>query len=148
MKVVFLDIDGVLIHYKSIPRFGARKPDPECVKRLNQITDATGAKIIVSSTWRRDDKIDRTLKDWGITGEVYGRTPSGYDPNRISLGSSRGAEINAWLRETEFQIDRFVILDDDTDMDPLRGALIQTSMIGGLKADHVERAIQRLGVPG
>lgn len=146
MKVVFLDIDGVLIHHKSIPIHTAHKADPDCVERLNQITDATGAKIVVSSTWRMFDRIDAILKDWGVKAEVFGKTPNGYHKEEIiALGVTRGKEINAWLRETEFDIEKFVILDDDNDMDPLLGSLVHTSMSTGLTDLHVELAIRKLG---
>jgi hypothetical protein len=145
MKVLFLDIDGVLIHHKSIPIHTARKPDPACVKRLNEITDRTGTKIVVSSTWRMFEDFHITLKSWGVTAEVIGKTPISYEKGRISLGATRGAEINTWLGETEFDIERFVILDDNNDVDPLLGSLVHTSMSTGLTELHVELAIRKLG---
>lgn len=147
MKIVFLDIDGVLIHHGSIPKHTPRKADPECVARLNKITDATGAKIVISSTWRTMDDIEKTLDRWGITAEIWGKTPSGYDPGRISLGVTRGNEINTWLVESKFKIDSFVILDDDNDMEPLSGHLVQTSFKSGLTDEHVELAIRKLRGP-
>lgn len=49
MKIIFLDIDGVLNNAKNpMPRI-----DPECIAKLNRILDAHhDAKIIVSSNWR------------------------------------------------------------------------------------------------
>lgn len=144
MKVLFLDIDGVLIHHKSIRTYTAHKPDPECVKRLNEITDKTGAKIVVSSTWRRFDKIEEILKGWGVTAEIIGVTPDHFHESNIGLGQTRGKEIHAWICERD-DIERLVILDDDNDMDPLLGWLVHTSMSTGLTDLHVELAIRKLG---
>ena len=52
MKVIFLDIDVVLnIIPKSYDQFGGTFHD-EFVENLKSIIDQTGAKIVVSSTWR------------------------------------------------------------------------------------------------
>ena len=56
MKVIFLDIDGVLNseeYYESFPDGEFIPPiDPVCVERLKRIVDRTGAKLILSSSWR------------------------------------------------------------------------------------------------
>ena len=59
MKIIFLDIDGVLCTAKSVGLLKtnidgrlAKQFDPDCVVRLNHITDATGAQIVISSSWR------------------------------------------------------------------------------------------------
>ena len=48
MKLIFLDIDGVL----AIPRPGRKGvwPSRRCIELLNKITDATGAKISVEDS--------------------------------------------------------------------------------------------------
>ncbi len=48
-----------------------------CISLLNKLTDETGAKIVVSSTWRKDlhNPVEDTLKSAGVTGEIIGRTP-------------------------------------------------------------------------
>jgi len=56
MKVNFLDIDGMLNSGQYIKVLDGdfdvpiNQMDPVAVARLNTITDATGAKIVVSST--------------------------------------------------------------------------------------------------
>lgn len=69
-KFIFLDIDGVMnsnLFYSERTQdkrydewikdhsqhiaWGACNIDPKAVKRLNKITDATKAKIVVSSSW-------------------------------------------------------------------------------------------------
>ena len=53
MKIIFLDIDGVL---NTISNWGSRPIEkrfsPGCVAALNKITEHTGAKIVISSSWK------------------------------------------------------------------------------------------------
>ena len=46
-KIVFLDVDGVL--HSCMARTQAELFKPECMHRLKQIIDATGAKLVLSS---------------------------------------------------------------------------------------------------
>lgn len=121
MKVVFLDIDGVLNHYywyhehkdKSNVSYPISDFDPKSVSYLNNITDTTDAKIILSSSWRFDPDIINILRAAGVTGEIIGCTPDLYN----TYGSlCRGKEIDAVLNKRT-DIERYIILDDDTDME-------------------------------
>lgn len=74
MKIIFLDIDGVLNHedfYRE--RFEKRyddgaiehpysEIDPKTVQRLNKIIEETGANIVISSTWRHSGYINSSVK--------------------------------------------------------------------------------------
>lgn len=79
IRIVFLDFDGVI-------NKGAGPWWPECVAELNRITDATGAKIVVHSTWRYGrtlDEIRSILTDGHlhmaqaaqVTGEIIDLAP-------------------------------------------------------------------------
>jgi hypothetical protein len=138
MKIIFLDIDGVLNHqrfYKE--RFEARKQDkldgnlvkksqidreaeeidPESVENLNELIENTGAKVVISSTWRLGTEIETLqaiLEKRGFVGEVIGKTP-------VGCGCcQRGNEIHKWLGDNRDIIDEegnnYIILDDDSDM--------------------------------
>ena len=53
MKVIFLDIDGVLINKASLLNVeSSYVPDEKCVQQLNELINRTDAKIVVSSCWR------------------------------------------------------------------------------------------------
>ena len=121
MKVIFLDIDGVLNHYywyrkrkdKSNVSYPLSEFDPKSVSYLNNITDTTGAKIIVSSSWRFYKDIINMLRAAGVTGEIIGCTP---DLSNTYGSLCRGKEIDAVLNK-HTDIERYIIIDDDTDMD-------------------------------
>jgi hypothetical protein len=111
MKIIFLDIDGVLcVDWNlDVDEFGHpfRK---EYVTNLNQIIQATGAKIVISSSWRKSglSEMKRMWKDRNLPGEVIDITPS--------LWTIRGEEIEEYLRENP--CDTYVIIDDETDFLP------------------------------
>jgi len=127
--------------------------DPEAVQRLNKIIKATGAKVVISSSWRyhnSPERMQRILDANGFEGEVIGKTPFARDlPQGIrDLEGTRGQEITVWLtRNTHLHIaDNFVILDD---MGPrsfahLAPYLVQTTWVAGLLDEHVEQAISTL----
>jgi hypothetical protein len=101
---------------------------------VNRIVERTGAKIVISSTWRVTDGMERVsvvLRAHGFAGEIIGGTP-------VTSGT-RGGEIKAWLDESS-GVTSFVALDDATDMDPVRKRHVATSMEHGLLDVHVEEA--------
>ena len=151
MKIIFLDIDGVLNHadflYDRADRAEAGEHlhpdgaiDPECVEHLNAIIEATGAKVVVSSTWRlfrSCEKLQWCLDQKGFSGEVIGKTTS-------EDMETRGLQIDQWVRGHE--VGSFVILDDDLDVYPHADRHVKTDfMHGGLQGEHAERAIEMLG---
>jgi hypothetical protein len=125
MKVVFLDIDGVLNsddwdrrrimmseYLDFIGDWDYWDFDPLAVKILNSITDSTSAKIVISSTWRTFYDFDVLLSklvNVGVTGDIIAYTP------RISFDVPRGCEIKKYLDDSG-TVDCYVILDDDPDM--------------------------------
>lgn len=145
--IVFLDVDGVLINLKALKEH-PQQADPDCVDRLNAITDELAAVIVVSSTWRKGglEKVAGILEGWGVKADVIGVTPdlSNERESGLSVATTRGAEIKAWLYE-----DRpswppwppFIIVDDESDMGDLRLHLLQTDTHLGLTDDDVQRAL-------
>lgn len=137
MKIIFLDIDGVHNHrdwYKQVKKYMKDNNltdddffhfDPECVERTNRITDKTGAKIVVSSTWRKGktlEQLQELFKKVGFTGDVIGKTPVLNYRNHIDL-VPRGCEIHHWINNNKGILGTnllnwkdYVIIDDDGDM--------------------------------
>ncbi|HVY65911.1 MAG TPA: HAD domain-containing protein [Gammaproteobacteria bacterium] len=171
MKVLFLDIDGVLnsAEYtrlrRSLPRPSPHSIDALAVPRLNAITDRTGAAIVVSSTWRLQEPPDhdpgpvwrlrRILGAHGVTGEILDVTPwlseeipcATPDGRSVLRQLERGHEIQRWL-DGRRDVEAFAILDDRDDMVHLRDRLVQTTWERGLQDEHVERVVTLLGQRG
>jgi len=165
MKVIFLDIDGVLnsdehfieihndkkIFYKAYPNDeyinnleDIIKPNLfdislEKLQLLKKIVRETNSKIIVSSAWRLMTKwtlIEEYLINKGLP--IIGTTP-------YILGN-RGEEIRTYLKE-HTEIDKFIILDDDVfdDFNELENYLVKTDFYnGGLTEKHAEETIKLL----
>lgn len=153
MRVVFLDIDGVLVPGPSEDRPSNRDlARPEAVAALNRITRETDASIVVSSNWRiKFDlaRLQQMLEGWGVEGVIGSRTPA-IDPEPFNKNPAvpvdRGEEIEAWL-EAHPRVESFVILDDDADMGRLRNRLVQTNERTGLTEADADRAITLLQEP-
>jgi len=151
VKIIFLDIDGVLNNPGCYAKAsGSHVPaDPSCVAALNHITDFTGALIVISSTWRFMGLMPCKdhLTKWGVTGEVLGLTPSGRVSRRAARieNRPRGCEILDWLQSFDrYGVESFVILDDDDDMGILINRLVQTKGHIGLTMADAEKAVLML----
>lgn len=109
MKVLFLDIDGVVCLHKDKDWDNEEEIfDAACCRKLQEIVSATGCKLVLSSSWRLFPEsirsMFRQLKPFGLTRENFlGRTP---------LRGERGDEIMAYLKKRP-QIETFVALDDE-----------------------------------
>lgn len=152
MKVIFLDIDGVLnsqewyterMEKESSYDYPFDEFSPELVRRFNKIIEKSKADIVVSSTWR----IGRSLPELrdlfrfvGIKGNVIGKTSS----NEFRGDYVRGKEIKQWLEEQREEI-QYVIIDDDNDMLPEQQEhFIKTTWMYGIEEKHEIEVIKKL----
>jgi len=164
MKVIFLDIDGVLnstdymnachINFRSAVEVGiASYPipegfvrdkfghifDPRCTLYLEALINTTGAKIVISSTWRFSGiEVMRELwKSRMLPGEIIGITPV--------TKHDRGQEIKTWLDDHGKDVTHYVIIDDDSDMlKEQSNNFVKTDNRYGLDVHSYERAIDIL----
>lgn len=138
MKVLFLDIDGVLngqdnqysrlelwrkdpVRFKTRDEFGDLF-DERSVRWLHFIIERTDCKIVISSTWRMVG-LDRMQLMWemrDLPGEVIAITPTTTSQETVELYAAtnneadRGYEIQEWI--DEFKPERYCIVDDNDDM--------------------------------
>lgn len=138
MKIIFLDIDGVLNSGRSFIAFAKNARDaeyeddpywykltkstidPVSVGLLNRVLEDFDAKIVLSSTHRMHfpdgpgklAQIQDYLTNLGVQGErCMGWTPR--------LNTIRGKEIAAWLEPNiAAVVDSYIILDDSSDFLP------------------------------
>jgi hypothetical protein len=158
MKVIFLDVDGVLNDQMWLRLYENGEIDKERVARLAEIVKATGAVIVLSSSWRvlpdELDDMDKwiwrqlvdALHEYGMS--IHDRTPV--------IGMDRPLEIKTWLDQHAGQVEAFVSIDDDFRKEDyakydIEDCLVKTSfygvegVLGGLQDRHVEEAIRKLG---
>lgn len=150
MKVIFLDIDGVVNCWDTKERAPSKVIGVEqrLISHIKEIVDATGAKLVLSSTWRKDwafDLLDGV--DWHYLRDEFAKQDlyfMDYTPSRRD--SHRGEEIKEWLESTEYDIESYVVIDDEMfDIwDLHEGHMVQTSYSTGIKPGAVKMAIEIL----
>lgn len=149
-KIIFLDFDGVLNteHYQGLLQYQG-KPwqdehgaffDPNAVKQLKRIIDATDADIVVESSWKYLG-LDAMKELWevrNLPGTIIDITPS-------LLGKNKGVEIASWLSKYAKQDLRYVIIDDEyVILDSQLPHFILTNPYEGITEEQANRAISML----
>jgi hypothetical protein len=106
MKVVFLDIDGVLNCSKTPnPRNLPYVVDELLLARFRDLLRRTGASVVLSSTWRYDPAGLFAAKHYGIPFiDVTPDLPQ----------EPRCKEVLEWLR-THPDVSRYAVIDDEDD---------------------------------
>jgi hypothetical protein len=139
MKLLFLAIDGVIINRES-SKINYDNPDPNCVARLNQLIEQSGAKIVVTGAWRISrgvNELQQLLDRWNVRCMVIAKTPDG------PRGCKRGDEIGKFFQEWQGEeIESIVILDDDADFGQFLLHLVHTRFESGLTLNNAEMAIK------
>ena len=134
-KIIFLDFDGVLNteHYQGLLQFQG-KPwqdehgayfDPNAIKQLERIIDATDAHIVVESSWKYLG-LDAMKELWNVRnlpGRIIDITPSTTSDEYLlnvvlddfcnKMHHCKGLEISSWLSEKGLPNTRYVIIDDE-----------------------------------
>jgi len=145
MKIIFLDFDGVL-NRGDEPNTCLRQLSPSCVKILNTLIERTNAKIVITSVWR----ILRTTAELRQIMVHYGfRFPGNVIDKTPRNGGRRGTEIEEWLRSYSIagwsgEVEKIVIIDDDSDMEPFMDRLVQTDSDTGITIEDVEKVVALL----
>lgn len=141
MRIIFLDIDGVLNNAKSNEE-SLTFPciDEVNLKHLKHIIEATGARVVLTSTWKEDYQEDEAVRRF-----LEYRLPiCGVTEDRIL---DRGKGILAYL-SVHPEVKSYVLLDDelfDYAECELMDHLVRTFYECGLTEMDAERAIRILG---
>ena len=134
-KILFLDFDGVLNteYYQDLLQYLGKSWqdeygalfDPNAVKQLKRIIDATDADIVVESSWKYLG-LDAMKELWevrNLPGRIIDITPSKISDecllssNLENIHSTmlhcKGIEIASWISKYKTQDIRYVIIDDE-----------------------------------
>lgn len=140
MRVIFLDVDGVLNSIESSLVLGTTNTlCPIRVGMVKRLCHKAEAHIVVSSSWRNPgvEGTKEALRRAGgdsLIQFIVGQTPK--------ISGPRGGEIAAWLTAHP-EVTSYVILDDDDDMLPDQH-FVQTSMACGFGLDEYLDALNIL----
>lgn len=146
MKVIFLDVDGVLNTPKTKEMIdGELAVDGDKLHLLKCLVEKTGAKIVLVSTkklyWQKEmkdkqgaygDYLDKKLSEYGLS--IFGKTDDD--------GIHRGLGVLAW--KAKHGVSSMVILDDNASAyDAVTATLyllrVETDI--GLTEQDVEKAV-------
>lgn len=150
MKIIFLDVDGVLNSMTYIEQKEKEIEanlgyiDESTIKHLARIVEETGAKIVLSSSWR--SMFDQNMHPAFDAAAELIRLLEKYNLALISktehIGSRRGDEVREWLNRHP-NVSNFVILDDAPfpDWNELTKNWVKTSFTTGLTDEDATKAI-------
>jgi hypothetical protein len=114
---------------------------------LNAIVDRSGAKVVISSTWRLKRSLDAlraTLAELGFRGEVIDRTPDLIGDGFVDPYVARCQEIRTWIDGHGEPLESYAILDDAYLEDVVQ-FLVRTETETGLLDEHVIAVLEILG---
>jgi hypothetical protein len=166
-KVIFLDMDGVLVTLPSLKSYKYRYQDllkdpdkyedqkvcgcfdhlmidPVLMESLNKILERTRAKIVWSTAWRvgsSPESASELLKAAGCIQGVVDFTPLQPD---WDLPDTREGEIISWLRMND--VSNILILEDEP-INLLRDYTIATDLKTGLLPQFISKAVHILDLP-
>lgn len=152
MKIIFLDIDGVLNYSgcKARSATGCLGVEEEKVKLLRQIIDQTGAIVVLTSTWKTDWFKTQYIEDLPKNGQYLVRQLGKYrifilDKTVDPSWAQRGQGILDFIETSKYNVEQFVILDDES-FDfielGLENRFVKTGFFAkGLLPEHVEKAV-------
>lgn len=138
MKVIFLDIDGVLNSEEFLRNNPNQLIDRKCVSILKNIVDKTGAVIVLSSGWRLwfkdnmmpEDGHSQCLYDIlsSFNIKLFGKTPDFSTEEiraRRTFSHVKAKEILSWLNNYSL-VEKYTVIDDlDLRNDQIREHLIR-----------------------
>lgn len=156
MKIIFLDIDGVLNDNDYQP--GKPQIMPRFVEAFNQIIRRTGARIVLSSSWRMGiyeglytvQGFAALLESHAVNGRLIGCTPK---PGQYD---TRGEEVMAWLKakaeaspQMESPVTSWVAIDDwgPDEFESCGDRFVWVDPGNGLTMAQAEKAIAILNQP-
>ncbi len=132
MKVILLDIDGVM-NKTNTPSLGmVGCLDRELVDRFNKLARDTNAKVVLTSVWRKHPGWVAVLLAGGFDMDRF----IGNTPGDSKTTKTRGEEIAEWFelaKNSGVTIERYAIIDDNDDMlEEQKPSFFQTNADHGL----------------
>lgn len=138
MKILFLDIDGVVNNAHASSSIDGWPIERFSAFLIGRIVEATGCKVVLSSSWRHSPEgcvvvEKKVVRLFDKTGDGRGLV-------------SRGSEIKEWLIAHP-EVARYAILDDNSDMlTEQMPNFFQTTWEQGLTEDIANKVIEHLNI--
>ncbi len=137
MKVLFLDIDGVVNkrdNYNPAIKNNLYPIDSYCAFLVGRIQLSTGCSVVLSSSWRHHPEGVENVSKRVV--ELLDVTPYS--------AKLRGDEVQMWL-DKHPEVDKYAILDDDMDFYVYQAPnYFKTRFEDGLTDEIAEEVIKHL----
>ena len=153
MNIIFLDIDGVI----QSPRYCVAIDEtgwlsafePAAMHMVQRLALDAKAQIVISSSWRigaTDRQLKQLFRCCGFK-QIATSFHGDWQTKQINgFSSKRGHEIAEWLSRHP-EVERYVILDDDSDMLPEQAeSFVHTDSHNGMLLQHYDAARKILGL--
>ena len=159
MKIIFLDIDGVLATNKEFgmnrTKFQTKHAEAKeihipypfnsgCVKIFNEILDETNAIIVLSSDWRFHwdlNDLDKIFKFNGVKKSPIAITSKIKRKLSSELEDDRSYQIKNYVNET---LPDVWVAIDDLNLSSLGDNFIRTKNMEGLKQTGIKEKIIKI----
>lgn len=143
LKIMFLDIDGVVCTLRSQYAYGdgllMQAWDITACQMIRRLCIANGYQIVCSSTWRNHNHTKTYFAVYGLIELLHDDWKTPREP------SIRGNEIALWMTE-HTPVDEYVIIDDDSDMtNEQMDRLVLVNSHEGFSADNFEWTDKLMG---
>ena len=145
-NIIFLDFDGVICNPRAclaVRNNGMYSYlDPIACLLVKRLCEDNNAKLVISSSWRiiHDREGIKGILSAACPGlgeyvwdsATWWKTTSAVFQNDVHGGCGRGMEIKHWIDNHYAEFQHFVILDDDSDMEPLMESFVKTDAYDGI----------------
>ena len=153
MKIIFLDIDGVLVPFQRFCATDELIWSSKAIDSLNRICLSSSASVVISSQWRLQEytntraKMLAVLRKNKFNGKLHDNWKT---PGKESLLGNRGNEILEWLSQYSAKTDSWVVLEDYKEAREVFPAVVSERLVQpqsnvGLTHTDAVLAIQILG---
>lgn len=146
--------------------------DPVNIRIVNQLCHRYDIHLVISSTWRSLENIETVLQVGGISGKFFDLQDLTRDPSEKSyrpipmlenetfcdfrermgtittttlsgVGGHRGKQIEDWFSKFGMYVDKWAILDDESDMlENQLSNFVQTDFYNGITLENFERLME------
>lgn len=152
MKIIFLDIDGVVNSLRTVMAYGGYPHnlgedlelfDGVALQMIRNLCEEHDIKIVLSSTWRLHDDLYRDIAE-KLKLPIIDRTPC----FMYGGGTNRGHEVEAWLK-THPEVKNYVIVDDVDSFFPIQKKhFVKVDGEEGLSFKNICKIKKKLGLKG
>ena len=157
MKVIFLDVDGVLNSEEFLKNNPDQLIDKNKVSILKNIIDKTGAVLVMTSTWKLwfdDNMMPRggySKRFYDIFSlfdiKLFGKTPD-FSTEEIKMTKTfshvKSKEIIQWLNSNK-NVEQYIVIDDlDLRDEEINKHLVRTDGSIGITEEDAKRVIKMI----